>query len=765
MSAASQFLIRDAANLYKAGRVADAANACDNVLLREPRNFSALHLRGLTCAQQGNYADACIHLAKALEVEPRSALAQCDLGLVLKSRGSIDAAAARYRAALKLDPNFFEANNRLANLLVELRNYEEAVVFYRHAVRLRPDFAPAYNNLGVLLTALKRYAEARVHCQRALELAPDNADAHYNLGNLLAKLGQHEDALACFRSTLQIKPDMAQAHNNIGNALAKLGRRQEAIASYQRAVDIQPGLAAAHMNLGSALANLKRHDEAAACYRRALGFDPDSADIYANLGTVLLVQKQFEESFACFQRAAALQPSNGYVLGQSSYVARQICAWATLDDLDAKCGQSAQHERGAVYPFVVLSQPSTPAEQLHVARNFLRQAGMDGRPPLWHGQRYTHGKIRIGYLSADFHEHATTYLMAELFETHDRSQFELFAFSFGPDDQSPMRGRLKRAFDRFLDIGELNDLAAARVVSQHEIDIAVDLKGYTQDARVDILAHRPAPLQVNYLGYPGTMGADFIDYIVADPVIAPFEEQPFYAERIVHLPDCYQPNDRKRPIAERTPSRAECGLPERGFVFCSFNNNFKIAPVFFNVWMRLLKATPGSVLWLLRDNPWAEANLRKEAAARGVAPERLVFAPRVALADHLARHRLADLFLDTLPYNAHTTASDALWAGLPVLTCMGQVFASRVAASLLRAIGMPELIARSLEEYEALALRLASDEKRLAAVRAKLQRNRLSKPLFDTDRFRRHLEAAYLEMWRIWQSGEAPRAFAVEPRD
>ncbi|HYB11623.1 MAG TPA: tetratricopeptide repeat protein, partial [Alphaproteobacteria bacterium] len=610
MNATSQSPIRDAAKLYQSGRIADAANACDNVLLSEPRNVAALHLRGLTCAQRGNYAEACVHLAKALEIEPRSARAQCDLGLVLKSRGSVDAAAARYRAALAIDPDSFEANNRLANLFLEQRKLDEAVVFYRHAVRLRPDFTAAHNNLGVLLTALGRYDEARAYCQRALELAPDNADAHYNLGNLLANLGQYEDAVRFFRRALQINPDMALAHNNVGNTLAKLGRHREAIASYQRAVEIQPGFAPAHMNLGSAFANLKRHDEAAACYRRAIDLDPDFADAHANLATVLLVQKKYEDAFTRFQRAAALEPSNAYVVGQLTYVARQVCAWTSLDDLDAKCGLSLTYEKGVVYPFTAIARASTPAEQLQVARNFVRHSQLERRPPLWRERRDANDKIRIGYLSADFHEHATGYLMAELFETHDRSRFELFAFSFGPDDGSPMRGRLKRAFDYFVDIREESDPSAARAVASLGIDIAVDLKGYTQGARVEILAHRPAPIQVNFLGYPGTMGANFIDYIVADPVVVPFDEQTFYTERIVHLPDSYQPNDRKRPIAERTPSRASYGLPERGFVFCSFNNNFKIAPAFFDVWMRLLNAVPASVLWLLRDNPSAERNLR-----------------------------------------------------------------------------------------------------------------------------------------------------------
>jgi predicted O-linked N-acetylglucosamine transferase (SPINDLY family) len=385
------------------------------------------------------------------------------------------------------------------------------------------------------------------------------------------------------------------------------------------------------------------------------------------------------------------------------------------------------------------------------------------QPPLWNGERYRHDRIRLAYLSADFHEHATAYLMAELFELHDRARFEVSAISFGPNKRSRMRTRLRRSFERFIDVRAQSDHEVASLVREMEIDIAVDLKGFTTDSRTGILAYRAAPIQVNYLGFPGTMGADYIDYILADRVVIPEEHQPCYTEKVVYLPDSYQVNDSRRSIAERTPSRAEAGLPERGFVFCCFNNNYKITPAVFDVWMRLLRQVPDSVLWLLEANAVAASNLRREAQARGVEPERLVFAKRAKLAEHLARHRLADLFLDTLPYNAHTTASDALWTGVPVLTRLGSSFAGRVAASLLRAVGLPELIARSVEEYEALALELATDPALLRQFKDRLAANHLTAPLFDTARFTRHIEAAYTRMWEIGQRGEVPRSLDISP--
>src|SRR5439155_21761581 len=414
-------------------------------------------------------------------------------------------------------------------------------------------------------------------------------------------------------------------------------------------------------------------------------------------------------------------------------------------------------------PFGYQGISSSPRDLQRCAEFFAAERFPSSRTRLWNGERYPHTKIRLGYLSGEFRTQATSILMAELFELHDRDRFELVAFDNGWGDASEIRGRIEKAFDEIVDITRLGDLQAATMMQQRQIDILVNLNGYFGRVRQGIFGHRPCPIQVNYLGFPGTLGADYIDYIVADRYVIPPEHAAFYTEKVVHLPDTYQVNDAKRRIAERTPTRAEVELPESGFVFCCFNNNYKITPEMFTIWMRLLSGVAGSVLWLLEDNAAVSRNLRREAEQRGVAAERLVFAPRMKLDEHLARHRLADLFLDTLPYNAHTTASVALWAGLPVLTCMGSAFAGRVAGSLLNAVGLPELITHSLEDYEALALQLATTPTLLSAIRAKLAQNRTSYPLFDTERFRRHIESAYLTMWERYQRGELPMSFAVHP--
>ena len=437
-----------------------------------------------------------------------------------------------------------------------------------------------------------------------------------------------------------------------------------------------------------------------------------------------------------------------------------ICDWNDLPAQSAHLIATIRGKAQVVAPFASLSISTSPAEQLQSAEGAIADLG--AFPKLWRGEVYAHERVRIAYLSADFREHPVACLVAGMLEAHDKTRFEVAGLSFGPDDQSDMRRRITGAFEHFLDVRSLSDQAVAELIRQREIDVAVDLTGFTAHGRPGISIRRPAPIHVNYLGYPGTMGSTAFDYVVADKVVIPDEQRCFFTEQVVWLPDVYQANDNQRRIAEKVPTRRECGLPDKGLVFCSFNNTFKITPEIFDVWMRLLREIDGSVLWLIAGDATTSENLRREAEKRGVPREDLIFASRMPLADHLARHRLADIFLDTLPYNAHTTASDALWAGLPVLTCLGSTFAGRVAGSLLNAAGLSELVTENLDDYEALAIKLARDPALLSSLKAKLAANRLACTLFDTQRFTRHLEAAYITMWERYQRGQPPAHFAVD---
>ena len=621
--------------------------------------------------------------------------------------GRLGDAERLYREILAADSNHAGALHLLGILAFQLGKAAIAADLIGKAVTIDRRQPAYYYNLGLALHAVRRLDEAAGAYGAALELAPNYAEAHNNLGTVLEEMGRREEAAGEYHRAVRLKPDYADAHNNLGTALARLGRPKDAVPAYETAIRLKPDYVQAHMNLGLALQELGRFEEAAGRYGEAFRLKPDHAEAIA----------------------------------QQVYCLRQICDWREIDRLE----QDLLRQTGKYSPFMPLIVDSSAEQRLAAARTWSAQFA--GVTPLPKQPRADGAKIRLGYLSADFCNHAVAQLVVELIERHDRRRFEVTGYSYGPDDGSFLRQRLMEGFDRFEDIRSLSNADAARLIHRDGIDILIDLTGYTASARTEILAYRPAPMQVNFLGYPGTMGADFIDSLIADPICVPPEHEAFFSEKIVRL-DCYQPNDSQRPVAEQTPIRATCGLPEQGVVFCCFNNGFKITPALFAIWMRLLAKTPGSVLWLLDTNQAAKNNLRQEASKADVAPDRLVFAPRVALRDHLARHRLADLFLDTLPYNAHTTASDALWVGLPVLTCLGTSFAGRVAASLLTAVGMPEMITASLAEYEALALALAADPARLASLKTKLAANRGTAALFDSERFARAIEAAYERMIR-----------------
>jgi predicted O-linked N-acetylglucosamine transferase (SPINDLY family) len=526
------------------------------------------------------------------------------------------------------------------------------------------------------------------------------------------------------------------------------------------ALKLEPNSPELWSNQGTAQVAAKRHEAALASFNRALELAPDFIGAVANRAHILFELRRYDEAIPDYEKLLARDPNHPYSAGNLVFCRLQCCDWSSFDKGRAAILTRLRAGQRVAPPVLSLALLDSGVDQLAAARIVARDK-FPPAPPMWRGETYKHDRIRIAYVSADLHAHATAVLTAGLFEHHDHRRFETVAISFGRDDGSPLRARLKRAFERFIDVRGQSDFEIARLMRELEIDIAVDLKGYTSEARPAVFAFRPAPLQVGYLGYPGTMGAAFIDYLIADCVVVPEADKMHYSEQIIWLPDTYQPNDRSRETAETPTDRATAGLPPFGFVFCCFNNSYKILPPIFDIWMRLLRGVPGSVLWLLADNASATRNLKQEASARGIDPERLVFAPRQDLPDHLARHRLAELFLDTLPYNAHTTASDALWTGLPVLTCKGNTFAGRVAASLLQAAGLPELVTESLEAYEALALRLARDEDGLATIKSRLAQTRDTMALFDAARFTRHLEAAYVTMHERRLRGQPHAGFAI----
>jgi predicted O-linked N-acetylglucosamine transferase (SPINDLY family) len=732
--------LRDEAyRLYQAGDPAAAASLCERLLRQEPRHAEAHYL----------------------------------LGVIAQDAGRLVQAAERIGLAAHLAPDNAVFVNALGEVSLLSDRQAEAEACFRRALTLRPAYERAHNNLGRLLHARGDLTAAGRCFAEALRLNPNYATAHNNLGAVLQARGEQDAAAAHFRQALALQPAYPEAHCNLGNTLLAQGDPPLAAARFREALRLRPGYARAQHGLGRALENLCDYHAALSCYRSAVQLHPGFVEAHESLGNLLLLQPDWEGARTAFERVLALRPDHGDAACRLAFTRQVLCDWGGRDaDLvrvrrDADCSLSAG-QATPVLPFCALTLPWPAEQHLAVARSHA-EATTRGVAPLRQTLAFRpgppgppEGRLRVGYLSGEFRDHAVSHLVQGVFGRHDRRQFEVFAYSFGPDDGSTYRRRIVRDCDHFRDLRTTSLVDSARRVHDDQLHVLVDLQGWVGIPRMSLLALRPAPVQVHYLGYPGSTGADFIDYLIGDPVVTPPPRHAAYGERLVLLPHCYLATDNGQAVADSAGSRADHGLPAEAVVFCVFNNSYKIEPERFGVWMRILGRVPGSVLWLSPVAPVIEFNLRREAGKRGIAAGRLVFARRVAdKADHLARHRLADLFLDTATYNGHTTACDALWAGLPLLTCPGDTFASRVGASLLTAVGLPELIAADEKEYEEMAVRLAGQPEARHQLGRKLAEQRTTWPLFDTPRLVRNLERAYRAMWDVYASGRPPQPLVV----
>jgi predicted O-linked N-acetylglucosamine transferase (SPINDLY family) len=706
---------------HQAGQLALAEALYRQVLQASPDHPDALRLLGLIALQVGQYASSIPLFDKAIQGRPAFAEAYADRG----------------------------------NALHRLQQYQAAVDSYDKAVRLKPAFAEAWSDRGVALFQLGQYQADLESCDRAIRLKPDFAAAHGNRGAALLKLQQNQAAIESCDRAIRLNPSLVEAHGNRGAALLQLQQHQAALESCNNAIALKPDYAEAYINRGGALQALGQYQAALESYDQAVLLNPALPEAWSNRGNVLYRLKNYPAALESYDKAILLKPDSEYLPGMRVHARRSICDWEGIESQCIELEAGIERNERVAHPFTMLDITSSAEVQRKAAEILVRDKFPPRTTPAFK-RRPNRDKIRIGYFSADFHDHPMCSLMAEVFERHDRTRFEILAFSFGPDETDEMRLRVSAAMDRFLDVRSKSDREIARLSRELEVDIAVDLMGFTDSSRTGIFAERAAPTQVSNLGYVGSMGAPYIDYLIADHTVVPPASQQHYSEKIVNMPDCYQANDSRRVPSTTLYARAAEGLPEHGFVYCCFNNTLKITPATFDLWMRILHQVEGSVLWLLESNPWAADNLRKQAARRGVSPDRLVFAARLPLAEHLTRQTLADLFLDTLPYNAGATASHALWAGLPILTCAEEAFASRMCASLLRAIGLPELVTSTDEEYVSLAVELAVNADRHREIQERLIRNRLTAPLFDAASFTRHLESAYTAIYERNQLGLPP---------
>jgi predicted O-linked N-acetylglucosamine transferase (SPINDLY family) len=741
--------------LQQQGQIPAARLLYQEILDAEPDHCDTLNAMGVLAGQSKDLQAALKYFDRAIAVEPHNSGAHCNRGLALKQLNRPQAALECFDQAIALDRKSAIAHYSRAETLRELGRPDEAVASYDEAIAVNPDFVHASYRRGLLLQQMARLEDAIASYDGVIRVQPDHVDAHANRAFVLFALGRHAEALASCDRAIALKADLAPLHSFRGDVLRALDQPQAALASYDRAISISPDDAEAHCNRGAVLLLLEKV-EAIASFDRAIAIKPDYAQAYFYRGYSRHKLSQFDLATDDYKVVASLAPDYDLLPGTRLETCLQVCDWSDFDSLVGQVAAGVEHGKRVAHPFIFTALNDSPRLQQKAARAWVNHVcpANDALGPI--ASSGARRKLRIGYFSADFHEHPLGRLLAELIEIHDRARFEIIAFSFGPKTDDALQQRFVRAFDRFIDVRERSSREIAALARSLDIDIAVDLTGHTLGNRTRIFAFRAAPVQLSYLGYLGTMGADYIDYLVADATVVTPESVAYYSEKIIYLPDTHQVNDRRRVIADEVFTRDELDLPPTGFVFCSFNTSYKLLPATFAGWMRIMRAVPGSVLLLYARNETTEINLRAHAVNHGLDPRRLIFGARLALPEYLARYRTADLFLDTFPYTAGTTASDALWAGLPVLTRTGESFVSRTAASLLRAIGAQELITSTPEQYEQLAVELALNPRRLAEIRRKIQNNRDTSPLFDTPRFARNLEAAYVAVHERQQAGLPP---------
>jgi protein O-GlcNAc transferase len=739
-----------------------AINYCVEAVKTDPLNHGAW--TNLGNAQRSLSLRAAAHNSylKALNLQPSNPVYIYNIANIYYDQKNFDSATKLFKKCLTIENKFPEAHNSLSACLIKIKDITAALSHANLAIELKPDYAEAWSNRGTALNDLKRFEEALTNLERAVELKADYAEAWSNRGVALNHLKRHEEALKSFDRAIELKPYLAEAWSNRGTALNALKRHEEALTNFDRAVELKADYAEAWSNRGAVLNDLKHYEAALASYDQAIELKPDHADAHSNRGGVLNVLKRHEDSATSYFRANSLRELKKFDFGQAHHQMMLSCNWTDYDAHIETLNQGIEKGEFLAEPFGY--QGIGESELLlkkcsEIYCNHLFPANQGS----FYFNRSRRSRIKIGYLCGEFRSQATSHLMTGVWEHHDSKKFELFGLDNGWNDDSDYRRRINRAFSNFFDISGLSDFNVAKFVSDKEIDILINLNGYFGRSRTGVFALKPAPISINYLGFPGTIGAAYIDYLIADEIVIPRESIEFYSEKIIYLPFSYQANDDKKEISPQVFRRTDFGLPENNFIFCCFNNNYKITPKIFSIWMEVLKSVSASCLWIIGDNDVAKKNLITETVKHGIDPSRLIFSDRIKVSEHIGRHRLADLFLDTLPYNAHTTASDALWAGLPLLTLKGDTFPGRVGASLLNTIGLPELITYSLKEYRDVAIDLAHNPDKLTAIKIKLAENRLTTPLFNTKLFTNYLENAYQAAYDRYHAGLAPDHIVINP--
>lgn len=724
----------------------------DNLLKNDENNEKGINLRGQIYDIEKEYELAIEFFNKCINLKSNNFKYYLDRAKVYEKLKKPDLAIKDYDASILINEKNITALNKKANLLFVKKLYEDAIVLFKKVIAIDDKNLDALYNISITYEKINKYYEALYYLDKFLELESHDLNAGKKKINFLLKINEKNDALkACnqlldkfnnSKELLKIKLKIANVLNN----------NTEIISALNKLIIADPLDALYYYTLGNLYKNNKKNVEAIKNYEMAIKLDPKASNAKINCANTYISLKKIDKAVDLYEQLIQELPNFDYLLGTLVHNKMKLCDWTNFDEQLKKLENSIKEGKKVATGFQLLGLVESGAIAKLNSEIIIKDRHTVKNPLGPIAQLKRKKKIKVGYFSADLHSHATAFLMAELFEIHTREQFEFIAFSFGPNVQDAMRKRLVASFDEFIEVSNKTDLEIAKLARLMEIDIAIDLKGFTKDSKTNIFSYRAAPIQISYLGYPGTMGADYFDYIIADEIVIPKKYQKFYSEKVIYMPDSYQVNDRKREISKKEFTKKELGLPAEGFIYCCLNNNYKITPSIFNVWIEILKEVKGSVLWLLEDNPFAVQNLTAVAKHQGLDPSRLIFAKRAVLPEHLARQKVADLFIDTVPCNAHTTASDALWVGLPVLTCTGETFASRVAASLLNAIDLPELITHNLKDYKKLAITLGKNPNLVKKIKAKLDLNIEKSALFNTSKFRDALENSFKQVYENYQN-------------
>ena len=772
------------------GQLSEALEQAKRLIFRFPSSITMLNILAIINQSVGQLSDAELCFQKMIFLDQNCIEAYRSLGNILYTQGKLDEAATKFQCALLIQPKNAEIQNNLGVILQDQGKFSEAITAFENAISIKPEYITAIRNLGNAFRELQKPVDALGAYQDVLALNPRDVDAQCNMGVIFQDQGEFDDAIiaynlaldidpeyekayfnkgvtlqsqhkldaavAVYQTVLSINPNYSEVYNNMGTALYKQGKFSEAMSAYERLIELEPNHADVHNNVGATLQKMNKLDEAIAAYERALAITPDYAEAALNMGLALQDQGKLLQAIDAYRRTLAIKPDYHSAKMYLRHMLGHVCDWQFYHQDQTACLHLGVNT-SAIPTFAMLAIEDNPARQLARSRIWAKERYKEEPLPLPNRPTLLKKRLRVGYFSADFHDHATLHLMAGLLHNHDKSHFDIYLYSYGKHKSECWRKKLEKSGCRFFDCAQETDIQVLTLARTHNLDIAIDLKGYTQDTRSDIFQYRLAPIQVNYLGYPGSMAAKFIDYIVADPVIIPEQQRKHYSESVIYMPNSYQPTDNMRKILHTHTTRADFGLPKEAFIFCCFNNNYKISPYEFDIWMRTLSKVPGSVLWLIRSNKWVEQNLYREAEARSIDPSRIIFAEKVAHSEHLARHKHADLFLDTFNVNAHTTASDALWTGLPLITKVGDQFAARVSASLLTAVGLPELITTTAEDYETLILDFAQNPEKLIATKQKLTANLMKFPLFDTKLYTKNFERALKKAYYLYFNNQEPK--------